>query len=225
MRPGALAGFVRVDTALDAPADRRSDAGHGREGIRYDQADNTGQFADVQDDDADRQHDIGERHERHDDLGYVRDALDAAKNDDAQDGGDRQPGDELRDRHRPGKGIDDFIAAEGKLGRVGNGVRLDPGQQKAAGDDRGNREDPGVPLLAQRFFDVIRGSPSILTFVNFLVDLSQRRLDVGRRRAQQGDDPHPENGTRPAKADGGSDPGDVAGTYTSGQGNGQCLEG
>ena len=81
---GALAGLVRVDAALDAPADSSAEAGHRSEGVADDRRDDAGNRGVVIQADADRHDDVGDRHERHDDLREVRDALDAAENDEAE---------------------------------------------------------------------------------------------------------------------------------------------
>ena len=61
---------------------------------------------------AEREEDVGQRHERDDDLRDVRDTLHAAENNDAEYGRDGEAGDELGNGHRTGEGIDDLVAAE-----------------------------------------------------------------------------------------------------------------
>ena len=224
MRPGALAGFVRIDAALDAPADCRADAGHRRERVADDQHDDARQLRDVQGDDADGHEDVAEGHERHDDLRDVGDALDAAEDDDAEDGHDDHGGRELRVADIAETGLQHAGAAERELRGVADGIRLHGGQQQADGNNGRQRKDPCVPLLAHGFFDVIGGAAAELAFLLFLVDLAEGGLDVGRGRTEEGDDPHPEDRTGSAEADGRRDTGDVAGTDPARERNRQGLE-
>ena len=107
----------------------------------------------------------------------MRDTFHAAENYDAEYGRDGEAGDELGNRHRTGKGVDDFIAAESDLGRIGDRVGLHAGQEEAAGEDGRQCEQPGIPLLAECLFDVVGRPTAVLALVDFLVDLAKRRLD------------------------------------------------
>jgi hypothetical protein len=121
-------------------------------------------------------------------------------------------------------GVEHGAAAEREVGRVADGIRLHAGKQQAGRDDRRDREDPGIPLLAHRLLDVERRATAVLTFVFFLVDLAQRRFDVSGRGSQERDDPHPEDRTRAPEADRSGDARDVARADATGQRHRQRLE-
>ena len=55
-------------------------------------------------------------------------------------------------------------------------------------------------------------------------DLREGRFDVGGAGAEEGDGPHPEDGTRAAEEDGGGDAGDVAGADAATERHGEALE-
>ncbi len=224
VRARALAGLVRVDAALDAPADRRADARHGREGVRDDQHEDPRQLPDVQQDDDDRQQHVTDGHERHHDLREMRDTLDAAEDDEAEQQHDAHGRDQLGVGHRSERGFEDAGAAEGEIGRVADGVRLHRREQQAYGEDGRDGEDPRVPFLAHGLLDVIRRAAAELALVFFLVDLAERRFDVGGCRAEERDDPHPEDGTGAAETDCCGDAGDVAGADAARQRHRQRLE-
>src|SRR5699024_2284171 len=74
----------------------------------------------------------------------------------------------------------------------------------------------------------VEGGPAaVLTGAGILLleDLAEGGLDIGRRGAQQGRDPHPHHGTGSAEADGGGDAGEVADSDAAGQRDRQRLEG
>src|SRR5690606_1143256 len=75
VRAGTLASFVGVNATRDAPLDSHADngaeAGLEAEGALDDQHHDFRQFADVQQDDHQRYHDVAQRHERHDHLGEM----------------------------------------------------------------------------------------------------------------------------------------------------------
>ena len=58
-----------------------------------------------------------------------------------------------------------------------------------------------------------------------LVDLSQCGLGEGAAGAEEGDEPHPDDGPRAAEGDGGGHADDVARADTSGECHGEGLEG
>ena len=81
---GALACFIGINAALDAPADSSADASHRVESIREDEGNDSWQFGNVHADNNQGHQDVAERHERHNDLGEMRDALYATKDNDAE---------------------------------------------------------------------------------------------------------------------------------------------
>ena len=95
------------------------------------QRDDPGQLRDVHCDDRERRYDIPERHERHDDLREVGDALDAAEDDKAEYRHDDDGRREFRKAEFAGERIRHLTATECQLGGVANGIRLDAGQQQA----------------------------------------------------------------------------------------------
>ena len=81
--------------------------------------------------------------------------------------------------------------------------------------------------MAVGLLDVEGRAAAVLTGAGilFLEDLSQGGFDVGRRSAEEGRDPHPDDGTWASEADGGGDAGDIADADTAGQRDREGLEG
>ena len=84
VRTRTLPGFIRVDAAFDAPADCSADSGHRRECVADNHADDAGQCTQVHEDDADCEQNVGQRHERYDDLGNVGDTFHTTKDDESE---------------------------------------------------------------------------------------------------------------------------------------------
>lgn len=201
VRTRALTGFVRVDAALHAPGDGGAekpaeDRVHA-EGARKDEAEDVGNLTPVDADDDERHHDVGLRHEGHDDARELGDAPQPPDDDEAED---------RRDDRRAHRNVEVERFGPSR----GNGVALHAGAEDAGGEDRHDRKGPGVGLRAQALLNVEGGAAAVLVFDAFLVDLAERRLDKGRRGAEKGHHPHPEESAGAAVADGGRHARDVA---------------
>ena len=211
----ALAGLVGEDAALDAHGDGGADDaaadGVDAEGVRDDGREHRGDVLDMEADDHQRHQDVAEGHERRDDGGHPRDALDAAEDDEAQDDREGDAGGEGRDRES---------VLDGRRDAVG----LDRRQEEAAGEDGDGRERDAEPFLAQPVLDEAEGTAPVAGVVRELVDLRQGGLHEGRRCAEEGDDPHPEHRAGAAEGDGRRHAHDVAGAHASGQGDAERLE-
>ncbi len=216
MRASTLTGFVGVHAALDAPLDGQADngaeAGLEAEGALDDQHHDFRQLRDVQQDDHHRDQDVAQRHEWHDHLSEVGDALDTTE-------------DDQTDQHGQYGGGDVRVDTEGGVHAGGDGVGLYARQQQAAGEHGNDGEQPGVPLQAQATLDVEGRATTVFTVELFLVHLAEGGLDERRAGAEEGHHPHPEHGTRTTEGDRGGHTGDVAGTDATGEGHGQGLEG
>ena len=166
----ALPGLIGVHAAAHAPHDGQTEDGtKGRieaQRAADDQPQHGRHLGDVEQDDDQRNADVGDGHEGHGSRRKTRDTLEPAEDDEAH-----------QQRQRGG-GVSG-VHAEGCLHAVGNGIGLHPRQQQTAGDDGDEREHPGVALHAQAFLDVEGRTAAILTVDLFLVDLAQRGLHEG----------------------------------------------
>ena len=215
MRAGALAGFIGIHAALDAPLDgqpqQRTKASVSAHGTAQDQTQHVWQALNVQGDDHAGHDDVAQRHERHDDFGKAGNALHAAKDDKAQQHG--------QNRRRGFRGH-----AQRGVQAAGDAVGLHARQQHAAGNNGADGKYPGVPLHAQAFFDVKRRAAAILAVEFFLVDLAQGGFDKRRAGPQKRHHPHPEHRAGTAKGDSSGHAGDIASAYPASQGHGQRLK-
>ena len=175
-------------------------------------------------DDAYGHQDVAERHQRHDHLRDVSDSFYAAKDDESQDANDNNTRHKFGHEKVCAKQAQFRNSAYRQVCRIANTVGLHARQEDAAGENCHDRENPRVPFLAHGFFNVVRGTTAVLAFIDLFVNLAKRRFDVCGCGAQKGDDPHPENRAGSAEANSCSHAGYVAGSDTSRQRNGQCLE-
>ena len=129
VRPRTLSRFVRIDATLDAPADRGAQAGHRCKCVGEDQLEDARQCLDVIDDNANRHHDVTERHERHDDLRKVRDSFYAAEDDHAKDHDDKTGRYQLRRADAADRCFQGRASAECEFHGGADGVRLDGRKQ------------------------------------------------------------------------------------------------
>ena len=196
-------GFVREQAPAQALSQCRAHAAADglleTEGIGDDGADHAGQFADVHHDHQQRQQDVAEGHHRHDDVGHLGDAVDAAVDDQA--GADGQDS----------TGPDAFDAQTVERG-AGHGVALEGVEAEGERGDQAHRVDTGQPsVVTQPEQDGARRSAAEgAVFFAALVQLRQRAFDQAGRHADRGDGPHPEHRARAAERDRDRDTGDVA---------------
>ena len=106
------------------------------EGIREDRAEHARQLADVHHDDQQRQQDVADGHHRHDHVGHLGDAVDAAIDDEA--GADRQQdaGPQAFDAEAVERGAGHGVALEGVEAQCKGGDQADRVQRWPASDSR-----------------------------------------------------------------------------------------
>ena len=123
----------------------------------------------------------------------------------------------------PGGGylVIEAVDGEGGLQVVGSQ------QVKAAGvgSNQGYSESAAQASAVQGGFNIIgRAAVAVAVFVPAFVDLRQGAFNEGSGTADDGNQPHPEHGTKAAQAQGSGNPDDVAGAHPGCGGNHQCLE-
>ena len=224
VRGGAHTGLVGEQAALgtlrnrglDGVAEAAADDGLGLEGILEDHADGGGDVldADDQDDQAAEQEDS--RHDGDDLLRDGGEALYAAKEDERADRDEDDTDD-------PGGN------AEGGLHRGADGVGLHHAAEEAECQRDGDGEEAGEELaeaaLKGRRDVVDRTALDVAVLFDDAGLLGERRFRVDRGHAEEGDDPHPEDGAGAAGQDRAGRADDVARTDLSGDGGGERLEG
>ena len=223
VRGGAHAGLVGEQAALGTLGDGGDDAeGHAAdlglrvEGALEDEAEGRGHLAGMGDEDSQTADDVDDGHEGNDLLGDGGEALHAAQEDEAGDGGHEQADDPRGDAESGGAG-------------GGDGVGLHHAAHEAQGQDDGDREEAGqegAKLAVEGGLDVVdRAAVHGAVGVDLAGLLSQDGLGVVGGHAQDGDEPHPEDGARAAHEDGTAGTHDVAGAHLGGNGGGKRLEG
>ena len=222
-RRGAKAGLVGEDAARDAVLYGHHDRGAGeaaggcgtREGVADDHGDGGRDLVEVEDDQAEADGDIRQGHERHDTRGDLGDALQAAE----RDGGDEDGQDDVRR---------EFREAEGNLHAVDDGVDLREGADAEVSDtDAGEREErrERLPLLAHAVADVEhRAAGNLALLVDGAEFDGQEAFRILRGHAEEGSDPHPEDGAGAADLDGRGDADDVARADRGGEGDAEGFE-
>ena len=217
VRDGAFAGFVGEQAALDAVHDDGAEsAGNGglrRERIGEDEPEDGRNLIQVEDQDDGRNEQIETGHDRDQPFRDFRDDLGATADND---------GDEDRDD----AAYDGAVPAQGSFQGQGDGVGLQGVVDQGEGDHQQEREELGQFRHVQHVGDVVRrAAVEGAAFLRDLVDLSQRAFDKARGAADDGDDPHPEDGARAAQDDGDGHAGDVADTDTGRRADAERLEG
>ena len=214
---GALAGLVGEQAALDARDDGRTEAAANgclrREGIVEDQGEHGGDLIDVDHDDGEGRQEVDASHDGHEELGELRDARHAAKDD---EGGQYA---------EEGSGVD-RLDAEGRLSRKRNRVGLHGYVDEAKRHRDQEGEELGHTGLMQGVLDVVgRAAVELAVAARQLVDLGECALDEACRAAEEGDGPHPEDGAGAARDDGNRDARDVADADARGRADAEGLEG
>ena len=208
---GTLAdgGFQRV-------ADAAADNGTGIKGILKDHAEGLGDIPDADDQDHQRAQQEDGGHNGYQLLGDGGQTLHAAQEDDGADG-------DQHDTHDPGGD------AEGGVEGGADGVGLHHAAHKTQGQDDGYGEEARQELTEPALKcggDVVhRAAVDGAVLVNYAGLLGQGGLRVDGGHAEEGDEPHPKDGSGAAGEDGAGSAHDVSGTHLSGNGGGQSLEG
>ena len=223
MRRGAHAGFVGEQAALCALAQSGDDAEGGAayrglrvEGALEDQGQGCRQVGDVGDDDCQAADQVDNCHDRHQ---LFRDGGNAGNAADEHEAGQHCHD----DAHGP-RGN-----AEGGVAGGCDGVGLNHAAHEAQGQDDGHGEEAGQDLAA----GALKGSADVVdrTAVDGAVGhfltgcLGKHGLGVVGGHAQEGDDPHPEDGARATDQDSAAGTHDVASTHLGSDGGCHCLEG
>ena len=187
------AGNTGADRDDDRCAEEAAARRLGVEGAAEDTAEGFRKVGDV-DDESDQGHQqIGAGHPGDDRFSDPADRLDAADDDDED--GDRS--------HRA---ADPFLDAEQFVGAVTEAVGLDAVAGDQRGEERAEAEQdcqPG-PFRAEADGDIAHRAAAIGAVSGLLAKAhGQRALGKGQRHAEQGSNPHPEDGAGAAQGDGG----------------------
>lgn len=188
--------------------------GGGGEGAHKDLAEGVADGAGVKGQGDGAAQDVDDGHEGDDLLGERGDAADAADEDKAGQHGDD-------DAH------DQFVGAKGGGEGRGDGVGLDHVPHKAQGEDDEDREEDGQHPAETPFkggFYVVDRPADDRAVLLGAVGLCQAGLGKDGGHAEEGGEPHPEDGAGPAHDDGGGGPRQVAGAHLGGHGGGQGLK-
>ena len=214
------AGLIGVQAALDAPHD--AGAGEAAEngleikGGAEDHAEHAGETGDVHDHDDQGDDNVQDAHQGDEHFGYPGKTSAAA-----EDADPKQDGENGAD-HIGGSGVIEGKAAEGVLGVI----RCKHVIPDHIGENQDNGKDHTEPALSEGILHVVGGSAVAASVaVAFFIDLCQGRFHKGRGPAEDGRDPHPENGAGTAKAERGGDTHDIAGSDTGGGRDHQRAEG
>ena len=201
----AFTGLVGEQSALDT---RHHHGAKGTTGelpeaksILNDKGEHTRHKLNVHGKDDQRQKNIEHGHHRHEDAADLGDAVDTTKN-----AGSREY--DKDESHQP------RLYAEGSLHGSADGVALYGDVSHAKGDGDQHGIETCHPTFVQAKHHIVGRAADIAPLSFALIELGQRRLHEGSSRTEQGDDPHPEDGTRPAYSNSCSHTGKVACTHT-----------
>ena len=213
-------GFIGIEAALDAVD--HAGAGHAAEdgleveGIGKDHGEDLRQAGNVEDDDDERCQDIDAAHDRDQDGRDLDDAL-AAADETVSDEGRKDGTDDPRRRRRVIEAVDQ----ERRL----HVERAEQVEAAGIGQNQGKGEEDAEPALVHGRFNIIgRAAIAVAQGIAALVNLGQRTFDEGRSPTDEGQKPHPENGTGTAQADCRRDADDIARTDTGRRRNHEGLE-
>ena len=208
-------GLVAEKSPLDALHQRRADRASQRllpaESVGDDQFQHFGQPPEVEQHDAQRQHDVPQRHNRDDHAADTRNAPYAAEDD------------EQRQR-REHDAHPHTIGAESSLPRGADRVALHrvEGESEGHGDQHG--EQHAHPPPPETAFHVVGRAADERVPAAAFVKLREGRLDESARGAHKGDDPHPEDRAGSPDDDGRGDAREIPRADAAGQRHGECLE-
>ena len=211
----ALSCLVGIDAALHAPGNRRAqdaaqDLMHANSTTDHVHKDRRHHFG-IDDQDNDGKQNIKDGHERCHNLRHIGDTVHAANHHDAY---------EYRHHSTNCYGAD--IKGVGKRSR--NAVALHWRQKQATSQHRNDGKQHTEPFAVQTFFNVISRTTAELALVLLFVNLRQSSLGESRTSTQEGNDPHPDDGTWAAIADSRGHAHDVTCTHASRQGHGESLK-
>ena len=203
-------GFAHGDAECAAAGGLRIE-GHDENGLE-----GAGQGGNVGEDDDEAAADVQKRHERHELFHDPGNALCAAE----EDGGGNE---RHNDAHEHGGNSEG--GAEGRA----YGVGLHHVAHEAEGEDDGHGEEGGkgpAEGSGEGCADIVgRSADGFAALVGALVLLGQHGFGIVGGHAEEGAEPHPENGARAACGDGRGRARNVARAHLRGHGGGQRLEG
>ena len=217
--------LVGEQTSLGTLADRRLDCcSEGTaedclrlEGVLEDHAEGLGDLGDVEAQNDHAENDIENCHDGNDLFSNRRDSADSANEDEGADCGKNQT--DHPSGHHGNSGVD----------RFGNGVGLYHGSHEAQCQCDGYGEEAREELaeaVIEGTSDVVNGSAkNRAVLLNDLGLLCENCLGVDGCHTEEGNDPHPEDGTGATHEDRAAGANDVARTDLRGDGGCQCLEG
>ena len=225
--PGTEAGFIGENTAgntlLHADKEAANNtAGHSSriEGTLDDRSKHCGNLIGLHNDQANAQNHIQQSHGGNQLFGDLTDTLDAADEDQSHDDADEHTDDQVA--ACGAVHAQQTVVDQSGVDSSGDGVDLGgiAGTEDSADAEEGIQVSQPHPLTAEAILDVVHGAADIVALV-IALPVMDRQGNFGKlgSHAQQGGDPHPENGTGAADGDGTCHTGDVAGT------NGSCQSG
>ena len=224
LRTRALTCLVGVNAALHAPHDGRPQ--HPREhGLPVerrpeDQGKHVVNMVEIDEHDNDCGQDVDDGHERHHQGSEVSDPLHPAHDNDPH-------------QHRRHGRAEPHVNPPRIAHGVGHPVRLNTQEEIPAGQHHAHRKNNGVhqhefsgPRVLEGFFNIVGRPTPVLAgvLVFLLIYLGESAFHEGCGGAKNGNDPHPEHGTRAAVGDGGGYPGNIADADPTSQGDHQCLK-
>lgn len=218
-RGGALSGFVGVKSPGDALLHGDNHTAHSAachrpqaEGAGENIPKDLGNLINIKEDDDQAPQDIARGHQRHQPLGHMGQAFEAAQGDNEDQHHQRQTGGGMGDtkvfHHNAANGVGlDEVAAD----------NLE--HHKAGAEHR-------HPFGVEAVLDVVHRAAYILAlFVLLAVEHTQNDLAVLGGHPQQGHHPHPEDGPHSPGDDRRGDPDDVAAAHAGGHRRAEGLEG
>ena len=185
----------------------------------------SGNLIHLQRNQAHTQHNVQQRHHRHQLLGDPADTLDTADEDQRHDDTDEDADDQIAARSAVRR--QQTVVDQRRIDGSGDGIDLGG----IAGTEDGTNAEESIhvcqphPLFTQTVLDVIHGAahPVALGIALPVVDCQGHFRELGAH-AQQSGNPHPEHGTRAADGNGARHAGDVAGTDSGRQSGTDRLE-
>lgn len=212
---GTLTGFIGHQTALDTlnqgDAESAAKDGFRTEGLGEDGVEEPGDAGDVQDDEHQDGEDIDHGHDGHDDVGDLGHLFGAAEGHEGHQDDEDGKGDPV-----DGSACGDLTAGEdgGHGDYGGDGVEALCRQAEEGVEDIEQGQGYTYPCSALQQTAAVEGETADVLIVLFLLeDLGQGGFGEGGGHAEEGGEPHPEQGAGAADADGAGDAQDVARPY------------
>ncbi len=221
---GAHACFIGEEASFDALADGRFDGRTegtaqecvGHKGVFEDHGEGFWDIFKVDAEDHKAENQVEDSHQGDDLFGHRRDPLNAADEDDGTE-------------HCQHQADDPRCDMEGSRGGFRDGVGLNHGAHEAQCQDNGHCEEAGQKLaefVLECVFNIVDGaSENGAVLLHHAGLLCQDCLCIDGCHAEEGDDPHPEDGTRAADENGTARTDNIACAYLCRNGGCQCLEG